>query len=316
MILPGFLILAFLLSKASLSEIITNLRDINLLYFLLGVFLFFPMIVCKSLRWSQILQSLHIKIRLTKIIQLSLLGFFMGVATPGQAGDFIKVWHLKKAKYSLKDSFLSIIADRSIDFMLFTVFALCGVFYFIHILSKKYIFIMFILFFLLISCCVVTWVFIMKRREILSHPFVIKLLQIFIKKEKIKQLINFKKISLESGFWLKLSVVSLLQKAVLFLRLYVLALSLNIHINFFVFAFIMSIVTLIQLIPITVEGIGLRDAAMVYFFHYLGYSEETALSLSFLMLFTRILNTLPGFFVWIKNPTGDIIKIKEELSEV
>ena len=315
MVLPGFVILGFILSHVSFSQIGMELKHCNLWLFLLAVLLFFPMIYGKAMRWGIVLHALHIRLSTMKLLPLCFVGFFLGVATPGQTGDFIRVWHLKKGGYSLKDSLFSILADRSIDFILFNVFAIFGLFYYIRTLNTNHVLALFVLLFAIILVSVFTWLILLKRNEFFSHPLTVKFLSLFMKTEKINQLADFEKFTHTPIFWLKLLIVSVCEKVFLFLRAYLLALSLGIHINFFVFIGTMALVTLVQLIPITIEGIGLREAALVYFFSHLGYSKELAISFSILILLTRIINTLPGFFVWIKNPVGDILKIQTEIKK-
>jgi hypothetical protein len=60
---------------------------------------------------------------------------------------------------------------------------------------------------------------------------------------------------------------------------------------------------LIQLIPITVSGLGTREATLIFLFSLLGIPAQDVVVFSLLLLFiSTILPATVGLFLFLKNP--------------
>ena len=88
------------------------------------------------------------------------------------------------------------------------------------------------------------------------------------------------------------------------LTMYLLVLSIDIHIPFLYLATCVSIAAVITLIPITISGIGTRDATLIILFSYLGLSKEPAIAFSLTILFMYAVNGLIGLVAWLKKPVS------------
>ena len=66
---------------------------------------------------------------------------------------------------------------------------------------------------------------------------------------------------------------------------------------------IMPIVTLVELVPVSVSGLGTREATVIYFFSVVGLGsvEAVGFSIAYLIVGTY-LTSLVGFFFWLRNP--------------
>ena len=86
-------------------------------------------------------------------------------------------------------------------------------------------------------------------------------------------------------------------------------LSLNISQIPLLFVFvIVPIITLLEILPISISGIGTRDAALIFLFSYFAVSAEQAIAYSLLYLFTGyFFVALLGVIFFIQNP----ISLKE-----
>ena len=68
-------------------------------------------------------------------------------------------------------------------------------------------------------------------------------------------------------------------------------------------AFFMSISSIVTLLPLSFSGIGTRDAALIYLFSIISFSQETALIFSFLIFLTfHIFGGLIGAVCFYKKP--------------
>jgi hypothetical protein len=89
-----------------------------------------------------------------------------------------------------------------------------------------------------------------------------------------------------------------------FVMAYFFALSLHIDISFWYLAACTSISALITLIPISISGIGTRDATFITLFSLIGINKESAIAFSMMILLMYLINGSIGFVAWQKNPVA------------
>ena len=84
---------------------------------------------------------------------------------------------------------------------------------------------------------------------------------------------------------------------------YFAALALNLEINFLSFLFMVPIVLLIAMVPISIGGLGVRENTTAYFLQMLGVSSTSAIALPLLVLFLLIIESIiGGIFFLIRRP--------------
>jgi uncharacterized membrane protein YbhN (UPF0104 family) len=66
---------------------------------------------------------------------------------------------------------------------------------------------------------------------------------------------------------------------------------------------IMPLVTLVELVPFSISGLGTRDATVMYFFAAVGVGSAQAVgfSIAYLLIGTY-LTALVGFVLWLRAP--------------
>jgi len=128
--LLGPALLAYILwqNRNQLATAWTTLRGVRWLPLALSLFLVFPFVLLKGWRWQVILDDLGQHVPWPKLTLYYALGIFLGVATPGQAGDFLKAWYLKEDGYDLGAALISTVVDRLFDMMLMGLLALSGLY--------------------------------------------------------------------------------------------------------------------------------------------------------------------------------------------
>lgn len=292
------------LSKTLLSETKGNLP-----FFLFSLILLIPLLYIKVLRWRWILKDLGIRISQNDALKYYMIGLFAGAATPGQLGEFIKTVYLSKRGYPGGASFFSVLYDRIYD-----IIALAFIMFFgLAILSGYekselllYIFasgsIIFLIFFLFSG----------KFRKFITFDLFKYVLPAGIKarlKEfDINKDINryqLKRSTLAVSF-----LLTILAYGVVFYRYYLLLLTLNLHPPFGTWFAGVTLATFVALIPISISGIGTRDAVLIGVLRTVGISPEKAVAFSFLILLLMVFNGFVGLCVWMKNPIIPRKKIK------
>ena len=85
--------------------------------------------------------------------------------------------------------------------------------------------------------------------------------------------------------------------------MYLLSRSANITgVTFLYFSFAITIAGLITLIPISIAGIGTRDAALIVLFLPLSIQKEQIIVFSALILMIYLFSALVGFICWLIKP--------------
>jgi len=297
----GPLIFIYILFKIDYQLFFKEVGLLNWRFLFLATVLAFLLILIKALRWRIILLSLDINISKLKCVNLHWLGVFIGIITPGRFGELIKVYFLKNKGYNSFRSFFSVILDRIADILILLFFSLLIFFFFLKDLG---IYIISIGFFLLL---VIIFIFLLiDQRSYLNKLFSRLVRKIF--------LIDFKDYShfTFSKFWK--GIKSLRKKEVIyffiylviswfiyFLARYAIALSLGLNLPFIDIVIISSSMALVAILPISIAGLGTREATAIYFFSLFNLNKETALLFSLLVFTIDILVVFFGLIPYLKE---------------
>ncbi len=73
------------------------------------------------------------------------------------------------------------------------------------------------------------------------------------------------------------------------------------NVSFFTFLLFNPVVAFVLLIPISFNGLGAKEATVVFFFGLVGVANEQALAMSLLFHVIVVLTSLPGGFVWFSK---------------
>ena len=123
----------------------------------------------------------------------------------------------------------------------------------------------------------------------------------------INQLINPNLVF--SGF------LTCLSYTVFFIQCYLIAIAMGISIDFITITLFMAISNLISFIPISISGLGTRDAALIYLFSLIGLNPEMAVSYAFLVfIIFFVCGGLMGAVAWWLKPLS-INKVSVENSD-
>jgi uncharacterized membrane protein YbhN (UPF0104 family) len=112
-------------------------------------------------------------------------------------------------------------------------------------------------------------------------------------------------LSLHPRLLIELSLASLLSAFFTFLRLWLLFLALGLSaVPLHVVVGVSALIAVLQVLPISIAGLGVRDAALVAALQPYGYSVEQALTLSALFLLLNIEHIIVGFILSLWFPLG------------
>ena len=313
--LIGIVLFLFILSRVNLGALVDIFAHTNIVLLFLALLVNCVAIILKSLKWKIIVNSVKPDFSFPESVKAFFVGFSFSTVTPAKIGDFIKVLYITDKNCGIGKSLATVVIDRLIDIILLFSIALVGiygfsVFYHIEILSISAI--------LLIICGICVGVYVILNKPVLSallKPFFNLVVPLQLK-SKISLYFNDFFTGLfvyyhDRRCFFSSIIVGLLSWIPPFIYGYLLALSIGIDVGIFFFVLVIPVLSLLDLLPISISGIGTRDIALIFLFGLKGISAEQAVAFSLLYLFMSYwLIALIGAGVYLKYP----IEIPKELN--
>ncbi|MBU2472740.1 flippase-like domain-containing protein [Patescibacteria group bacterium] len=301
-ILIGLLIFFYILFyKINLAEVSKILIQANLFYIGLAVFFVLLMILIQPIRWNYLKKAQNIDYPLKDSFFIYNTGFFLSTITPGRIGDLIKVLYLKKDGYSIGKSLVSIILDRLADIVFLLIIGYLSIFFFFKDIRKD-------LFLFTFLGLIILALFIIFQRNGSFKKLINKILGFIIpSKYKKSWHLNYQEfINDFKGYKLKnYLVISLITVVVWFFyysSMFFLAKSIGLEVPLIFFILSVTLATLATLMPVSILGLGTRDATLLLLFSSLDINPEITISFSTLYLLMLLMSNFIGFLSWLKKP--------------
>lgn len=209
-------------------------------------------------------------------------------------GTFIKIFYLKNDGHGLLKPCLSIIADKYFDYLLPLIFGITSMFLIsIEITDNRS----------LILLSLITLLFYLPARFFISiflHRMIPDRIQKIFTEKKWDITSHFAEIMASLNF--RTYVESIIGFAIYFLSIYFINKGVQIDLNYSQVIIIMSIISLITLIPISFLGIGTRDVGLLVVFNWFDRTPEQAVVFSIALLTLRLAIVMMGAIFWFLNP--------------
>ncbi len=253
----------------------------------LAVLLFVPFLFAKAWRWQVILRDLELPLPFAQSLRLYALGLGAGMVTPGQVGDAVKAAYFRNR--GLGRALLSVVLDRLWDVLVLLLLAGAGAFLFWREFEGEWI----ALALLIAGCGVALAATASARVQVWLFAQLARL------RRSADGQAAFEPVRLSGMQILRQFGLTALATAVVYLRLYLLVAALDVRLDVIPFVAAMSLASVAALLPVSISGVGTRDAALLLVAPVLGIRSEQALGISALILFLSIINGLVGFGVWL-----------------
>ena len=305
----GLILFVIILSRLNLTEIVALLSNINPFYLAAALLLFIPLLVTKAMRWRLLMNAQNITYSLKDSTIMYAAALYIGALTPGRIGDFIKVLYLKEDGYPFGKSFATVLLDRLFDLTSFLLLGYAGMLFFITLFERT----------ITILSCILAGtfsliVFFLYKKDLsirileyISTHFILEKYRENAKTGFLDLHDTFK--TLKTNQLIIATFMTFFGWVIYFLTMYLLAFSIGIDISFLYLATCVSISAVITLIPISISGIGTRDATLIILFSYVGLSKESAIAFSMMILIMFAFNGSIGLIAWLKKPIS--IKTKK-----
>ncbi|MFA6254814.1 MAG: lysylphosphatidylglycerol synthase transmembrane domain-containing protein [Patescibacteria group bacterium] len=280
-----------------LKSLLLTIKRTNYLYFIPIFFLCFPLIGFKAWRWQIIMRKQSINYSFIGCFAMYSVGTLLSLVTPGKIGEAAKIFYLHQDNYPLRSSLITIIFDRLADLIFLILTTYVGFFIFSQYFSQEILYLTLLMIISLIFLYLIN-----KNKNYL------KILE-FIVPNKYRELIiknsqgiigDFKKYNFNE--YLFIFFLTFGSWLIYIGQIYLLGLSLGLNLNFLFIIPMVALANTADLLPISFNGLGTREAIFIFFFKIINLPAEKAVALGICQLFIVLSVAAIGFLYWLKKP--------------
>lgn len=312
----GLILFVLVLVKLDLGRIGHILKDVNPAWLLAGSIFIPAEALFKSLKLKAVI-DVEERITFRSALASYLIGLPFGAVTPGKVGDLVKVYAVRKrTKLKLMPAFALLMVERLLELLTLLLLALIGLYLLVAKARGKIDLIIPIA--ASVSLCLFL---LLLLREDYVRKIARSVANILIPQrfhERLRD--NFDSFYgsiaavLKDKARLTMAVSwSLIAWFTISSRAFCYARSLGIGVSFGYLAFLIPAVIVIELLPISIMGLGTREVTLIGILSMFGVEPEKALSLS---IMTFILGPIPlmviGYF-WAVKDNLSLKKVETEI---
>jgi hypothetical protein len=291
-------LLGFLLWRLELSELIRVLSSADWILVLAAGLIHFATIVFSANRWKTILANFEIYLGFVTSLRILLIGYFFNLFLPRSfGGDFIRAFYVgKRCNRGMSTTLMTTILDRAGGLTALLMIGLTAVAIQpiqVEGVPLSLVFLAIAGFFLFGLVAVFNSI---------VHQWVVRILRKFrmqAVEEKLE--LVFRGLTRLRKDRLALIVVMIYSLAIQFsaiVSMWVAAQGLDIDAPFSVFLVFIPVINLSTTLPLTINGIGVRESVYTLLFSQLGIPIEKAFALSLLNFLVLAMTSVPGGIVY------------------
>lgn len=245
--------------------------------YLLTGFLLFPVIYgLRSYRWHILTHATGASYSLFDSVRIYCSSIFLGIVTPGKIGEMAKVPSLTTHNIPLGKSIALCIGDRVLDIVVLGPLAISS----IAILFREHaITVIVTLSLMAMGVLIALW----KRSKL----------------EEVFQVFG----SLMFSTIVPVFILTIGNWFVFFVQMVIFAHAFGITLALAPLVAVLTLVSIISVLPIAPAGLGTRDAAMLYFLLPYGFSTVQIVAFSSTVFVLTVSASLIGCYFWLQFPT-------------
>jgi uncharacterized protein (TIRG00374 family) len=305
--LVGLVVFAVIVYRTGPGRIMATLSTIAWPQLVWAPLILGAILLVRGARWHYVIRSVGIDYGLARSTTVWAIGFFASAVTPAKAGDVVRAIYLRnETGQPLGATFLTVFIDRLWDLGFILVAGTVSVLLF----SARYIEIPSAPLLAAAAVLIAAAATIATRRSwvrALLRPAVNIMVPVRFRDSLSISFHTFYDALRLHGSRPVRSVVmagyTLLCWALIFTLAMYVARLLSLPVSAGYIALIMPVVTLVELIPFSIAGLGTRDATVIYFFAVVGAGAAEAVGFSIVyLLIGTYLTALAGFMLWLRHP--------------
>ncbi len=297
-------LIVFLFSRVNLAEVWRLISTADLTLLLLALALYVVAISVGCVKWQVLLRAQGLAVPFPSLLAYTFVGLFFGNALPSNVGgDVVRAYDLARHTGQAEASAISVLVDRLVGLAAFfaaaVVMAILTVAMIGGSMEMEQVIVAVVVAF---GALLLAFALLFSRRLTQRGAFIFDwpILTMFKPTaQRVFQALQAYRHSygaLAQGLAISLAVVlitSLVQ--------YAIAAALHLDIPLVYFLLFNPLIAFVLVVPISVNGIGLKEVAFVFFFGLVGVERGAALSISLLFHLIIVLSSLPGGLLWLRR---------------
>ncbi|MCP5095929.1 MAG: flippase-like domain-containing protein [Chloroflexi bacterium] len=285
----------WILRDTNLAEIFTAVRDANLWLLLLALSLHLLGFTISAYRWRILLRTRGSDASILFLIESYIVGMFFNNFLPSTiGGDSYRAYDAHRLGQSKSSAVAVVFVDRFLGLVAMMLFALLALFGANELIDSIPLLSLWVSLGLL-GMLVFLWLIFMPPKWL--PTFVANLKLPF--GNKIKGIIEaFLAFQGQGAALVKALFLSILLQANVVIYYYIIAEAMGLPIPFFSFFLIVPLVTIITMLPISVNGIGVRENTYVFLFAAFAVLQPEAVAFAWIDLGMRALQGVLGGIVY------------------
>lgn len=309
-ILLSVILLVWLIGRAGLDKVLGTLSGINWVWYIPAFLLFLLNIVIRAYRWYTLLHSLNERPSFRHLTYLYFIGFFANNFIPsGFGGDFVKIVSLRRTFGRGAEALSSVVMERITGLLGSATIALIALAWnsLEHVTGVELPLALWIFIALLSVGTPVLFLIVRLNRPL---DFLVKRfpkIQRIPQYDRLEQLVDtvhryplpvlLNSLLISLPFTLSLIVVQ-----------YFIAKALSVDLPLSVFALFVPIIAILNLIPLTFNGLGVREGVYQFLFVPIGVSTASAIAMSLAFYFLRFGAGLVGGLMYAFQSISDTLR--------
>lgn len=279
----GIGLFVYLVLKLDVSKIFNEIANADIRFMLIALVLVFISFSTSTIKWFVIARQQKIDVPFFEAFKINMMSGFYGFLTPSRLGSIIRIEYLKKFnKNKFGKGISNYVLEKILDLGSLFLLVLISSFALKDILSITYF-----------------------HYALFGIGFLVLLILIFMDENRSREILKFfyfkfipKKIkdTAKDGFYsfyedvpkkrhfIVFFFFNMLNWITLYSIFFFIALSVGINVPFIYFLLFMPIATFVGQIPITVNGLGTREAVMISLFGILEVEATKVFSMSLINL--------------------------------
>ena len=271
------------ISKTGIDKVLSTLKGINILSFVLAVLIYMLTIYISTIRWRLLL---HEKFGMKRLVSLYFIGSFFNHLLPGLiGGDAVKAYYLYRDTGQGSSAVASVFMDRYIGFSALMLVGLTAFPFGFGYFRGSYI----------------EWILPLIVLIFIAGSFFFFGLRIGRRFKLLAGFYDYFAVYKEKkAILIKTLLLSVMIQAIIIFAVYVLGRGLGVELPLLPLFVFIPVIWTIATIPIYISGLGVREASFVLLFGFLGIGPVQATAVSFAWFLSVATGSLPGLIEYLR----------------
>lgn len=293
-LLGSLVFLAIIFYQVEWSSVIDHLKTI--LWWTIPFALIFQVaqIVISAYRWLLILKSQGTDISFFALLRIFWSASFLNNFLPSTVGgDVFRAYHLYKSDHGSSKSISPILTERAVGLVSLLILASIALLFMeipLGILEPAKFVVLLGLFTSTVLLLLISY----RPLFVTVYRWLLKLRNIKFARSILKIISAFHRHLNDPHLVLKILLISIVAQLFVILSFFTLNIGLGGNSSFPIFLFVIPLVAFIASIPISLGGLGLREASLIALLYALGMDKSLATAISLLYIPVLYLSCTPG----------------------